>query len=131
MSLSTYWRITKELLLEYKYAFRALPTLEKQFDALKEMSEDKLYVENVRQFYDIPKKNAEFLCELGVREGVFEKRVGFLCNNCRGMIYSAKYGTDIPGVLTCDNCQDVGHDSFEFETESLDDLTFYVLVENV
>src|SRR6476620_3245869 len=41
----------------------------------------RIYVENIRSFFGIPRATARYLCEIAVRQGVFEKRVGYLCGN--------------------------------------------------
>jgi hypothetical protein len=125
MSLTTFYRIIKNLTVNCIQAFKLNQKLTDQIAVLQKMENDKLFVENVRQFFNITKENAEFLCEQGVREGIFEKRIGVLCSNCNGMIYSSEFGNILPDVVVCENCKELGVGNYKFATSSLDKITFY------
>ena len=92
---------------------------------------DRIYVENIRSFFSIPKSWASFFCELAVREGVFGKKVGVLCGNddCRRIILTVDDSADAPATLVCEVCEalDVPAEG-TFETKNLDQISFYHLI---
>lgn len=129
MSFPTFFQTTKFLILNLLTLFGRTPTTEERVAVLEKMMDGKLYVENVRAFFNIPIENARFLCERGVREGIFNRRVGVLCKNadCRRVLTDAESATALPGQVSCKNCEDMDEAAYRFESKKLDEVTFYVL----
>ena len=99
-------------------------------EILEKLADGKLYVENVRAFLNIPRENALFLCEQGVREHLFERKTGLLCANCKRTIFEAVDLKGIPERVVCTNCEDLEEEEFEFSSNLLDTLPFYTLVQH-
>lgn len=102
--------------------------LKNKAKVIEETNPDKIYVENVRSFFNIPTKWAKYLCELAVRQNVFRKRYGVMCKNsdCHRIIEVFNSQNDIPDELECYVCQSEGKDHV-FKKEELDVIEFYQL----
>jgi len=107
----------------------------KYLKAIKDFSPGKIYVENVRSLYNIPRSKARIICEMAVHEGLFEKRIGLICpaQTCHGRII-ADYSSlnDIPEMIECNICsneQDEDAQSVQslYKTSDLKKIVFYQL----
>jgi len=96
---------------------------------LLEIDPDRFYVENIRSFYNLTTPIARFLCELAVKQRLFNKRFGLMCPNdgCGCMIKSYAPGEQMDELLTCKNCEILGTVPYEFRSDSLDKMTYYQL----
>ena len=99
-------------------------------DIIQETDPDRIYVENVRSFFNIPTKVAKFLCELAVRQGLFKRRIGIICENedCERIILTINDKKDIPSVVECHTCKLRENPNFEQSNADLQTITFYQLV---
>lgn len=88
---------------------------------------DRFYLENIRSFFNFPRFFAKFLCELAVRRGLFNKRLGILCPNCQRIIKSYKYGEEIGETFHCKICQSLRKPVYEFNKYQIKKLEFYQL----
>lgn len=90
----------------------------------------RIYPENIRSFFHIPRRLATWLCEVAVVEGLFEKRVGFLCPNqdCQRMLSDAAAETDSNEALLCEQCEALERDHYSFSRAECRKIVFYRLV---
>ena len=132
MLYPAYSSTIKDLFSNFLFMFRPMPSVEKQADIIGQMKDGKLYLENVRAFFNMSTDNARFLCEQLVKEGTFQRHWAFLCKNssCRRVIYETTDLINTPAKISCENCQDLEEEEYEFTTEFLDKIPFYTLIEN-
>ena len=73
---------------------------------------------------------AKLACEMAVREGVFEKCIGYSCPNddCQRMITSTSEGDHIDEPLICEHCEAVERDKCIFRPDECRKIVFYRLV---
>lgn len=103
--------------------------LDKKADLLEKINPDRIYVENIRAFFNIPTKMAKFLCEMATKDGTFKKRIGVFCPNedCNRLIIHYKHKDNIEDVIVCDTCQALERDNYEFKKNDIDINEFYQL----
>src|ERR1044071_10433899 len=94
---------------------------------IEQTDPQRIYVENIRSFFHIPHGLAKWLCEVAVKEGAFEKRIGFLCPNCQALIGHIKPSESAP-QLFCESCKTIGEDKYEFSKSECQVIAFYRLV---
>jgi hypothetical protein len=102
-------------------------SLTKYLQAINGVDPGKIEIENVRSVLNTSRFNAKLLCELGVEDGVFEKRIGFICPNDGRILADFDYEEEIPASLSCHICENDGLEEFEFKTENLKTVEFYRL----
>lgn len=95
---------------------------------VKKTDPNRIYVENVRAFFGLTYGLASSLCEAAVREGIFEKRVGYLCPHDQRMIRSFAPDEKVPETLSCGICEVEENYPYEFRTADLETISFYRLV---
>lgn len=90
---------------------------------------ERIYIENIRSFFNMPYTLAKGLCELAVKEKVFKKRVGYLCPNedCDRLLKSFDLSANEQEILTCYQCQLKQKENFEFPLNQLDSIVYYQL----
>lgn len=88
---------------------------------------NRIYVENVRSFFGLSPKIAEMLCDLAVREGRMEARVGYCCPKCNSLIYSEDVSNRVEAPLQCKVCETMG-EVFEHAPSECRKMKFYRLV---
>ncbi|HEY1037762.1 MAG TPA: hypothetical protein VGF30_00075 [Bacteroidia bacterium] len=88
--------------------------VERKLEIVKDTDPDKIYVENIRQFYNMPNFAAKFLCTLAVREGLFVKKIEILCPQCRRVIKIVNDRREIPDTVDCIVCRMEEKDVYEF-----------------
>ena len=117
---------------------RFLQTIDKSFigkvidhklNILKSIDPDRFYVENIRRFYSLPQPVAKMLCEMAVREGYFKKKYGVSCPNqdCGRIIMSVNSLDEIPDHVSCEICEVLERDNYQFENEEVDIIPYYQL----
>lgn len=102
----------------------------KKQEIIANTNPDRIYIENIRSFFNISFRLARFFCELAVREGVLRKKRGIICFNheCGKIILSIDESAEIPPVVNCHTCQLRESDTYQFNTEQLDTIVFYQLI---
>jgi hypothetical protein len=107
---------------------------------IEQTNPNRIYAENIRSFFGIPKSVAIYLCDIAVREGLFEKRIGYLCPNddCHSMLWDVAAGQkvpkdvvagqEVPKILGCDNCEALGREDYEFGRNECRQIEFYRVV---
>ncbi len=91
---------------------------------------NRIYVENIRSFFHIPNRLAKWLCDEAARQGVFEKRHGFLCPTCHAMIADTADVVDPSKKLICQSCVILNNDRFEYSPNECQRMEFYRVVKN-
>ena len=99
--------------------------MERRVELVRRTDPRNIYIENIRSFFGIPFSVAKFFCDVAVREGVFSKRIGYLCPQDKNVIISAPPGVDLPEQVVCWVCQSEDRDEFEFSTGSLETIEIY------
>jgi hypothetical protein len=104
----------------------------KKAKIVEETDPDKIYVENVRSFFNISTRLAKYLCALAVRQGIFRKKYAVECKNndcnCTIKVFDTK--EEIPENINCFQCELDGHSEFSFNTNDLDIVEYYQYIEN-
>lgn len=88
---------------------------------------ERIYVENIRQFFHMPYQVAKGLCEMAVKERVFDKKEGVICPSCRRIIKSCEVNEELTGEIICMVCQAKEEDTFCFKVNDLDRRIYYQL----
>tara|TARA_R110002049_G_scaffold240328_1_gene413695 strand:- start:6466 stop:6804 length:339 start_codon:yes stop_codon:yes gene_type:complete len=101
----------------------------KKSKLLSEIDPERIYVENVRSFFNFSTKFTRILCEMAVKEGFFRKMYGATCPNCSRIIKSYSSKSSIQEFIFCETCKDLGEDSFSFNKNEIEIIEFYQLVD--
>lgn len=102
--------------------------LDRQRDIIEEIDPERIYVENVRAFFKLPNPAARLLCELAVREGAFERRIGVLCPHDEHIVKSFKTEEEIPERIFCLSCEAEGREECVHGAREMYHLRYYRLV---
>jgi hypothetical protein len=96
---------------------------------IEETDPHRIYVENIRSFFNIPKSAAVYLCNVAVRQGVFEKHIGYLCPNddCHSMLADVPARSNPPDELQCFNCEALEREPYVFNSKDCRIIEFYSL----
>jgi hypothetical protein len=70
-----------------------------------DLNPDKIYVENIRQFFNLSTRVAKFFCEAAVSHGAFIKRYEVICPNEGRSLLEFNKRQDIPEIIECKNCE--------------------------
>jgi len=104
----------------------------KRAEIIEKTDPDRIYVENVRSFFNIPNRWARFLCKMAVKQGIFRRKYAIECKNddCKRFIEVFDSENAIPEYIECLTCQLDGHTDYSFKTEDLNIVEFYQYIEN-
>jgi hypothetical protein len=93
---------------------------------------DRIYIENVRSFFNLPSTIAKLLCDIAVRQNVFRKQIGVLCPNkdCGRIIKTYDSIEEIEEVIECEQCLLKEEDKHSFSKEQIKIIVFYQLIQN-
>lgn len=105
--------------------------VDRKLAVLDTMETDRIYVENVRSFYNISLSAAKFFCELAVKQKVFNKKYGIVCRNesCKRTILSISNKSQLPPIIVCEHCQLLEKENYQFSPTEKDLRVFYQLAE--
>ena len=114
----------------FRWAFHRSPGRETQLKIMEmlEAEPDKLYVENVRAFFDVPRENAEYLCDQAVKAGILVKKIGLSCPNDQRIIAVLDGNVAPDEIISCDVCQSLEMEKSSFNPGELGQITFYQAV---
>lgn len=103
--------------------------VDRKLNVLKNTDPERIYVENIRSFYNISFSAARFFCEMAVRENIFIKKIALTCPNseCGRIIISIDKKSDIPKEIRCEQCEMLERDEFEFKLTEKNVTEFYKL----
>lgn len=91
---------------------------------------DRIYIENIRSFFNIPHSIARTLCEIAVRQGLFKKKIAIECgnHNCKRVIKTYSTREKLPQRIICDICEAENKDIYEFTEKEYRVVEYYKLV---
>ena len=103
--------------------------LQKYLRTIENIDPGKIYVENVRSMYNIPRFAARLLCEMAVVDNIFIKKIGVICGNeeCNRVIDQFNSNEEIPKIISCDICESEDREHSSFNTADLRRIEFYQL----
>lgn len=101
--------------------------VERRVELVRNTDPRNIHIENIRSFFGIPFGLAKFFCEVAVREGVFSKRIGYLCPRDKNVILTLESGDPLPESCTCFICEVQGEDESEFDPADLETIEIYSL----
>ena len=112
--------------IDSSFVGRSVTKLGKIID---ETDPNRIYVENIRSFFHIPRWLAKLGCEAAVLEGRFEKRVGYLCPNddCHRILIDVASEDKVAMELCCEYCEALEKDEFCFSPDECRKVEFYRL----
>ncbi len=102
--------------------------IERRMKLIERTDPENIYVENIRSFFNMPFRIAKFFCDLAVREGIFFKKIGYLCPKNKNIILYAVPGEPLPDTVTCRVCEEGGEEEFEFDPRKLQTIEVYSIV---
>ncbi|HEY2292341.1 MAG TPA: hypothetical protein VGM86_16705 [Thermoanaerobaculia bacterium] len=100
---------------------------ELRMELIEKTDPENIYVENIRSFFNMPYRVARFFCELAVREGVFSKRIGYLCPKDKNIAQYIEAGEAVPEAIVCHTCEAEGEEVCEFDPVKLQTIEVYSL----
>lgn len=105
--------------------------LKKKANIVEATDPDRIYVENVRSFFNIPTRWARFLCKLAVRQGFFRRKFAVECKNssCERIIRVYDNMEDIPESIECITCELNNEEIYAFKTKDLNIIEYYQFIE--
>jgi hypothetical protein len=98
-----------------------------RIDVLSRLDPNRIYIENVRSLYGIPTPIAKLLCEMAVRQGLFEKRVSVECPNEGRVLTTAASEKELPQTIYCENCEALEKEKYEFALNECRIVKYYKL----
>lgn len=103
--------------------------IDKRLDLIASTDPERIYVENIRSFYNISTPVAKIFCEMATKESFFEKYFAVQCPNdsCERIIVDFKTKQDIPDTVECEQCHLLEKDKYEFKKTELNIIEFYKL----
>ena len=102
---------------------------ERRSAVLLNTNPNRIFLENVRSYYNTSTIIAKTLCKMAVKDGRFIKKVGIMCpnENCERIIISYDDPNHIDQQVTCDHCELIGNPENTFAAENLETIEFYQL----
>jgi hypothetical protein len=103
----------------------------KKAELIEKTDPDRIYVENIRSFFNLPYSTAKKLCDMAVRQNFFRKKYGVFCKNadCKRIISVYNNMEDIPNEIECFVCEQNEKEQFVFDKSELEIVEFYQLIE--
>ena len=95
-------------------------------EALSQLDPDRIDTENVRSVLGVSHREALRICEIAVRQGLFEKRIAVFCPDGTVAV-TAKTEADIPSVIRCWTDIDGHKEAIDVPAEKLERFVFYRL----
>lgn len=105
--------------------------LNKKADLLESLDPDRIYVENVRSFLNLPTKAAKLLCEMAVKQRLFKKKHGVYCPTCDRLVKSFDNLDEVDSTFECDVCRELEEPQYQFNKSEMKILTFYKLLDKI
>lgn len=100
---------------------------DKKLDIIEKTDPDRIFVENIRAFYNLPHFAAKTLCEIAVKERIFRKKIGLICPNDESIIKSYDIGEKQDETVACEKCLLREEEKYYFDTKDLEKIIFYQL----
>jgi len=105
--------------------------IDRKAEILSQLDPNRIYVENIRSFFNLPYRAAKFLCEMAVRQKYFRKKYGIICPNeeCSRLIRSFDKKSEIPSHIACNHCEHLERENYEFDITKNNIREFYQLTD--
>lgn len=106
-----------------------LKFFQKRKELLENTDPDRIFIENVRSFFNLNTTMAKFFCDMAVKEKYFKKKTGLQCPNdsCKRIIATTDHGESFKHPVHCDLCELNEEDQFEFSKDEIHIVTYYQL----
>jgi hypothetical protein len=104
--------------------------IDKRLNLVASIDPERIYLENIRSFYNIPISIAKLFCEMALKENLFKKGFGIECPNdsCNNrLIATYNDKREVPDTILCESCQLLEKDKFEFNANEFKVIEFYKL----
>ncbi|MDC8104711.1 hypothetical protein MTQ00_09180 [Chryseobacterium sp. B21-037] len=101
--------------------------VDKKIELIESTDPDRIYVENIRSFFNLTTPIAKILCEMAVKDKLFKKKVGIECPSCGRIINTYNSTSEIPQKIKCDTCELLEKEDYLFPEVSVNKITFYQL----
>lgn len=105
--------------------------IDKRLNLIESTNPDRIYVENIRSFYNLTTPIAKLLCEMAVKENLFKRKVGVQCPNCGRIVKQYNSESEIPSEINCETCQLLEEKHYSFTNSEITKTIFYQLNNNV
>jgi hypothetical protein len=103
-------------------------SLQKYLQTINGIDPGKIYIENVRSLYKLPRFAARLLCEMAVQDNLFTKKIGLVCPNCNRILEEFDSYEQIPNEIECFICNTEEKEQSTFKTADLKKEEFYKLI---
>lgn len=101
--------------------------VDKKVELIESTDPDRIYVENIRSFFNLTTPIARVLCEMAVRDKLFNKKVGIECPCCGRLIETYNSESEVPEKIKCDTCELLEAQTYIFSQKKVNKVTFYQL----
>lgn len=91
--------------------------VEKRLELVNSTDPKRIYVENIRSFFNITTGAANFLCEMAVKQKIFDKYFAVECPQCNVIIKSFDDENSIPNDIICEHCQLLEKNKYKFTSK--------------
>ncbi len=99
--------------------------VDKKRSVILETNPNRVYIENVRSFFNTSTTVAKLLCKMAVKDGYFKKKYGLVCPNCERIIKSTETLDLDNKNISCDTCEIMGEECFNYDVNRLEKVEFY------
>ncbi|HSZ72887.1 MAG TPA: hypothetical protein VK750_09430 [Cytophagaceae bacterium] len=106
---------------------RFLKIINEKTAILSGLDTERIYIENVRSFFNLPYRLAKFYCNMAVKQNYFEKSIGIMCPYCNRIILTMKDLNQVPEYLECEHCRELEKESYSFHPMDKDFIEIYKL----
>lgn len=101
--------------------------IDRRLDLIKVTNPDRIYVENIRSFYNLTTPIAKIFCEMAVKENLFKRRIGVECPKCGKLIGHYTSNSEIPDEIICETCQLLEEECCSYNKTEIIETIFYQL----
>jgi hypothetical protein len=105
--------------------------LNKKAKIVEETDPDKVFVENIRRYFNISTREAKKICDIAVEEGVMRRKFAITCKNkdCERIIDVYKSLDNIPHEVSCLHCELNEKHKFTFDTNDLEIVEYFQYID--
>lgn len=101
--------------------------VDKKVELIESTDPDRIYVENIRSFFNLTTPIARVLCEMAVKDKLFNKKIGVECPTCGRLIKTYNSDNDVPEKIKCDTCELLEEQNYTFSQKRVNKVIFYQL----
>lgn len=101
--------------------------VDKRVELVAHTDPDRIYVENVRSFYNWSTPVAKMFCQMAVKDNLFKSKFIVECPECdKSFVFDSR--SDVPDYIECENCVLLENDKTGFLRGDCNVTEFYQLV---